>query len=375
MRLPKKRVYYMIKKEFIQLLRDRRLLAILIVIPILQLVVFGYVFSTDVKNIPTGIADAAITAESRALVASVKSAGYFQIDQYAGGRAELMDMVENGRIKVGVVIPADYSTKIRRGDTTVVEAIIDGSDPNVGGTATSYLARIVQTTGAKIKIRALGGRAVAAPVDIRIRALYNPEQKSSNYMIPGLIGMILMIITTLLTSAAVVRERERGTMEQLLVMPIRKWEFILGKISPFVVFGFIDVLLITAVGTLWFGVPLRGSVLLLFALAGLFIFTTLGLGLFVSTISRTQQQAMLTAFFILLPTMLLSGMIFPIESMPAFIQPLTYFIPLRYFLVIVRSIFLKGSGFIDLWFDIVMLATYGAVVFGLSVWRFQKKLT
>lgn len=375
MRLPRSRLYYLIKKEFIQIRRDKRLLPLLVALPLIQLVLFGYVFSTDVKNISTGVLDQAKTAESRALVSSVKSAGYFNIAGYPAGRTELQTMIEDGQIRVGLVIPGNYSTAIRRGDPAVVEAIIDGSDPNTGGTAASYLARIVQAQGAKIKLRFLGGHAPPVALDSRLRLLFNPDQRSVNYMIPGLIGMLLMLVTTLLTSAAMVRERERGTLEHLIVMPIRKWELILGKITPFIVFGFLDVFLITAVGTVWFGVPLRGSILLLFALAGLFIFTTLGLGLFVSTTARTQQQAMMTAYFILLPTMILSGMIFPIESMPPVIQSLTYFIPLRYFLVIVRGIFLKGSNLGDLWFDVVMLMIYGSAVFGLSIWRFQKKLT
>lgn len=375
MRLPKTRLFYLVKKEFIQIRRDKRLLPLLVAMPLIQLVLFGYVFSTDVKNIPTAVLDQAKTAESRALVSSVKSAGYFSLAGYASGRTQLQKMIEDGQVRVGLVIPAGYSAAIRRGDPAAVEAVIDGSDPNTGGTAASYLARITQAQGTKVKLKALGGHAPPVTLDARQRILYNPEQRSVNYMVPGLIGILLMLVTTLLTSAAMVRERERGTLEHLIVMPIRKWELILGKIMPFILFGFLDVTLITAVGTWWFGVPLRGSLLLLFALAGLFIFTTLGLGLFVSTTSRTQQQAMMTAYFIMLPTMILSGLIFPIENMPAAIQPLTYFIPLRYFLVIVRSLFLKGSGLADLWFDVLMLSVYGLVVFGLSVWRFQKKLT
>lgn len=375
MRIPKKRLFYLIKKEFIQLRRDKRLLPLLILMPLIQLVLFGYVFSTDVNNISTGVNDMAKTAESRALVSAIKSAGYFQMNEDAAGRVDLEKLIEKGAIRVGIVIPKDYSTKIARGGTAVIEALVDGSDPNTGGTAVSYLARIVAAQNIKIKTQALGGRGIPVTLDSRIRVLYNPEQRSSNYMIPGLIGMLLMLVTTLLTSAAVVRERERGTMEHLIVMPVKKWEIIMGKILPFIVFGFFDVILITLVGTLWFGVPFRGSLLLLFFMAGLFIFTTLGLGLFVSTTAKTQQQAMLTAYFVFLPTMILSGLIFPIESMPKFIQGLTFLVPLRYFLVVVRAIFLKGSGFFDLWYDFLLLTIYGTTIFGLSVWRFQKKIS
>jgi ABC-2 type transport system permease protein len=187
--------------------------------------------------------------------------------------------------------------------------------------------------------------------------------------------MLLMLITTLLAAAAIVRERERGTMEHLIVMPVRRWELILGKLLPFVIFGFFDVILVTVVGLFWFKVPFRGDVVLLMLMSLIFIATSLGVGLFVSTTARTQQQAMMTAYFIALPTMILSGLMFPIESMPKFIQALTYLVPLRYFLVIVRSIFLKGSGFMELWPNILLLSAYGAIVFALSVWRFQKKLT
>jgi ABC-2 type transport system permease protein len=368
-------LFYLIKKEFQQLKRDKRLMFILIVMPVIQIIIFGYVFSTDVKNISTAVVDKAQTTESRALVGSLKSAGYFTLQGYADGRAEIMRRMEEGSVKVGLIIPSDYSTKLARDETAQVEALIDGSDPNTGGNAASYLLRIAQAQGLKIKIKRLGGRTPAPPLDARLRILYNPDMKSSNYMIPGMVGYLMMLVTLLLTASSVVKERERGTMEHLIVMPLRRWELILGKITPFILFGFLDILLITTVGTLWFNVPLRGSLFLIFVLAAIFLFTSLGLGLFVSTTARTQQQAMMTAYFILLPTMILSGLIFPIESMPPVIQTLTYVFPLRYFLVIVRSIFLKGSGLVDLWQQAVMLMLYGSIVFILSVWRFQKKLT
>ncbi len=350
------------------------MLPLLIVMPLVQLIMFGYVFSTDVKNISTAIVDRSVSVESRALVSSLRSAGYFTVTGHPEGRADLANMMENGKIRVGIVIPEDYARKISRGETASIEAIVDGSDPNTGGTAVSYLSRVVAAQGAKVTIKSQGGRSPTLPLDTRLRVLYNPDLKSVNYMIPGLIGMLLMLITTLLASAAIVRERERGTMEHLIVMPVRRWELILGKLLPFVVFGFFDVVLVAIVGTLWFKVPFRGDPMLLLVTSLIFIATSLGVGLFVSTTARTQQQAMMTAYFIALPTMILSGLIFPIESMPKVIQFLTYLVPLRYFLIIVRSIFLKGSGFLDLWPNILLLSAYGAIVFALSVWRFQKKL-
>lgn len=375
MAFKKRRLFYLIKKEFIQIRRDKRLLPLLIAMPLFQLVLFGYVFSTDVKNISTVVVDQARTVESREIASKLESAGYFVVEGYASGRDEAQQMLENGRARVAVIIPETYSRALARGDTATIEVIVDGSDPNTGGTAVSYVSRIVQAMNLKIKIKQTGGVSQPLPIDARIRALYNPELKSVNYMIPGLIAMLLMLVTTLLSSAAIVREKERGTMEHLMVMPVRRWELILGKLLPFIVFGFFDILLITVVGTLWFKVPFRGNLILLYALATIFIFTTLGLGLFVSTTARTQQQAMMTAYFIALPTMILSGLIFPIESMPPAIQALTYLFPLRYFLVIVRSIFLKGSGLAELWPHVLMLVGYGAAVFSLSVWRFQKKLS
>lgn len=371
----KGRLFYVIKKEFIQIRRDRRLLPLLILMPLIQIILFGYVFSTDVKNISTAVVDHSMSVESRALVSSIRSAGYFTITGSPEGRAELADMMEKGTIRVGIVIPADYARDIARGETVSVEAVIDGSDPNTGGTAVSYLSRVVAAQGSKLIVKSLGGRALTSPLDARIRVLFNPDLKSVNYMIPGLIGMLLMLITTLLAAAAIVRERERGTMEHLIVMPVRRWELILGKLLPFVVFGFFDVILVTGVGMLWFKVPFRGDIWMLMGTSLIFIATSLGVGLFVSTTARTQQQAMMTAYFIALPTMILSGLIFPIESMPKAVQLMTYLVPLRYFLIIVRSIFLKGSGFMDLWHNILLLSAYGAIVFALSVWRFQKKLT
>lgn len=371
----KSRLFYVIKKEFIQIRRDHRLLPMLIVMPLVQLIMFGYVFSTDVKNISAGVIDRSGTQASRTLVSSVKSSGYFVIAGYPAGRDEMADMMEKGRISIGIVIPENYAESIARGETVDIETIVDGSDPNTGGTAVSYLSRVVQAEGAKITVHKLGGRSPTPALDSRIRVLYNEDLKSVNYMIPGLIGTLLMMITTLLSAAAIVRERERGTMEHLIVMPVRRWELILGKLLPFVVFGFFDVILVTVVGLLWFKVPFRGDVVLLMVTSLIFIVTSLGVGLFVSTTARTQQQAMMTAYFISLPTMILSGLMFPIESMPKFIQAITYLIPLKYYLVIVRSIFLKGSGFMELWPSILLLSGYGAIVFALSVWRFQKKLT
>lgn len=360
-------LFYLIKKEFIQLIRDRRLLPLLFIMPVIQLIAFGYIFSTDVKHISTAVRDLDRSKISRELVSSFKSTGYFQIDHYVESESELNELIEKGEAQLALNIPRGFSDNINRGRVSQVQIVVDGSDSNVASATLAYSSSIIAS-----KAPPIGGLPA---VDSRIRVLYNPEIKSVNYMIPGVIGMLLVLTTLLLTAAALVRERERGTLEQLIVMPVRRYELILGKILPFILIGLINIVLAVVVGTLWFNVPLRGSILLLFALTMVFVFTNLGLGLFISTVSKTQQQAMTSAYFIMFPSMLLSGMVYPIESMPKIIQYITYLIPLRYLLTIVRGIFLKGAGFRELWQDTLILAVYGLVIFVLSILRFQKKLT
>lgn len=360
-------LFYLIKKEFIQLIRDRRMLPLLFIMPIVQLVAYGYIFSTDVKNLKTAVRDLDHTYASRALISSFTNTGYFEVTERVDSAKNIEELIEEGRIQVGINIPRGLSRKLARGEQVSMQVLIDGSDSNVASSALGYAGRIIASKAPRVK---------GIPrVDVRTRVLYNPDLKSVNYMIPGVIGILLLMITTIVTAAALVRERERGTLEQLVVMPIRRYELILGKILPYILVGLLNIGLAVVVGTLWFGVPLRGSVLLLFLLSIVFIFTTLGLGLLASTVSKTQQQAMWTAYFVMLPSMLLSGLIFPIENMPKVIQYVTYIIPLRYFLTIVRGIFLRGSGIAELWPQVLILAIYGLVIFGLSVIRFQKKLT
>lgn len=360
-------LYYLIKKEFIQLVRDRRMLPLLFIMPLIQLIAYGYIFSTDVKDLTTAVRDLDRTRASRELISSFTSTKYFEVTSTADSEDKIKELIEEGRIQVGINIPRGFSKRLERGERASVQVLIDGSDSNVASSALGYAGRIIASKVPPIKR--------APQLDTRIRVLYNPDLKSVNYMIPGVIGILLLMITTIITAAALVRERERGTLEQLVVMPIRRYELILGKILPYILVGLLNIGLAVVVGTLWFGVPLRGSVLLLFLLSIIFIFTTLGLGLLASTVSKTQQQAMWTAYFVMLPSMLLSGLIFPIESMPRVIQYITYIIPLRYFLVIVRGIFLKGSGMDELWPQVLILGIYGLTIFGLSVMRFQKKLT
>lgn len=374
-RLLYSRLSFLIRKEFIQVTRDKKLVFLMFLYPLLQLLIFGYVFSTDVKHINLGVLDAANSKESRQLVGSIKSAGYFDVMVNTKERSEIQDGLTHGHITAAVIIPQDFTTRLKHRQTAMVQVVIDGSDPNTGGTALSYLNRIIREKAGSLVTT--DPKFLKAPmgIDNHLNVLYNPDMRSVNYMVPGLIGILLMLVTMLLTSVALVKEREQGTMEQLIVMPLRRYEILLSKLVPFVVIGFFDAMVIAVFGTLWFNVPLRGSVLLLFLMSALFVFASLGLGLLVSTVSKTQQQAMMTAYFVLLPSMILSGLIFPIESMPTVIQYMTYVLHVRYFLVIVRGIFLKGSTIVEIWQPALILAVYGVAVFSLSVARFRKKLT
>lgn len=367
----------LVRKEFIQVFRDKRLLPIIFVAPLMQLILFGYVVSSDVKNIPMTVQDQDKTALSRKIVSSFVNAGYFQLVSYVSNDREIIRNLDAGKAQIAIVIPPGFSDQIKASRNTQLGIVLDGSDSNAATQAQSYASGIISALSSEIITKKLNANptitANVSSVSTSSRVLFNPDQKSVNYMVPGLIGLILSIVTSILTSLAIVKEREHGTLEQLMVSPIKRHQLIAGKILPFVILGFVDVMLVVAAGKFWFGTPFRGSFVLLMILSGVFLFTTIGQGLFVSTISHTQQQAMMGAWFIMLPSMLLSGFIFPIENMPKVIQYVTYVIPLRYFLVIVRGIFLKGVGIETLWNQVIALAALGAAIFGLSVVRFRKK--
>jgi ABC-2 type transport system permease protein len=370
------RLRHLLKKEFIQLFRDRRLLPLVFLVPVIQLILFGYVVSTDIKHLSTAVRDLDRSSASRELVKSFSNAGFFDINFYAESPQEITKLMEQGRVAVALTIPSNFSQKLKRGETAPFQLIFDGSDSSTANTALNYASRIVQAEIDKVvekRLAGLPGSLRIEPIDARLRVWYNAELESVNYMVPGLISVILMVTTMILTSVAIVREKERGTLEQLIVTPIMRWELVLGKTIPFVIVGFVEVILIILVGKLWFQVPLRGDIGLLLAMCAIFILNTLGLGLFISTISRTQQQAMLTSFFFLLPAFLLSGFIFPIENMPRILQYITYAIPLRYFLVIIRTIFLKGVGISAFWDEALIMTAFGLVILVLSILRFQKK--
>jgi len=372
------RILSIIRKEFIQISRDPRTLAITFIMPIMQLILLGYAATNDVGNIPLTVLDQSKSQQSRALLDAFRATDYFTLVREASSEKELALLIDGGQAKTGLIIPPDYADKVARGQTVPVAFIIDGSDPAVAGGALSAATLLGQTQSVKLRVQQLSrqasGGSLASPVDMRSQVWYNPDMVSAYFMIPGMIGMILQTMTTLLTAVAIVRERERGTMEQLIVTPIRSWELLVGKLVPYVVIAFGDALEVLAIGTLWFHVPIRGDIGLLLGLAGLFVMTTLSIGLFISTIARTQQEAMLTTFMTLLPTIFLSGFFFPVAAMPRELQWISAVIPLRYFLIIVRSILLKGVGVQLLWSETAVLAVMGIVMMAVASSRFRKRL-
>jgi ABC-2 type transport system permease protein len=365
-------------KEFLQLRRDPRLFPVIFISPILQLLLLGYAADMDVKYIPSIICDMDRSAASREFVDGFLNSGYFTVR----ARVERMDDIdlylEEGAAAMAFVIPHGFGDKVAGRKTASVLIIADGSESQSATIGVNYATMIAAKYSQKILLEAFervnGTGLKPVVVNPEFRVWYNPELRSRNFMVPGVLGLILMIMTTSLASQGIVREREMGTMEQLIVTPVRPHELIIGKLLPFVIIGLIDASFVVATAKWWFVVPIRGSVPLLFALCLAFMLNTLGIGLFISTISKTQQQAMLTSMFFILPQMMLSGFVFPIENMPKFFQLVTHIIPLRYFFVIIRGIMLKGAGWPELWDQAAALLVLGTIILTLSVARFHKKL-
>jgi ABC-2 type transport system permease protein len=372
------RLKHMLIKEFIQIFRDPRMKAVIFMVPIIQVIIFGYAVSTDVRHIPTALYDLDNTPSSRELVAQFEGSGYFDIVQHVWTEAAARDAIDSGKAKVLLRLNRGFSEAITGGRTASIQLILDGSDSNTTSIVMGYSARIASAYNKRILLeriaRTTGTRFEAEPVTIAARAWFNPNLESRFFFLPGVIAQLVMIITIILSSMAVVREREIGTMEQIMVTPIARMEFILGKTIPFAIIGFVDVALVSAIAVFWFQVPLQGHLLTLFFATGLFLLSTLGVGLFISTVSHTQQQAMMTTFFYIMPAILLSGFIYPIANMPVFIQWLTYLDPLRYFLVIIRGVYLKGTGFAVLWPHMAALAVLGTVMLSLAASRFKKTM-
>ena len=371
------RLKAMLVKEFIQVFRDPRMRLVLFVMPMMQTVIFGYAVNMDVRNIPTALFDRDNSAESRELGAFITSSRHFRLEARIDSYGEAWRLLDSSDVRLVLVIEHGFAAALRRGDQAAVQALLDGSDSNTAGVVTGYLSR--QTTAFNERLRRQYAARRALPeqgggVRLETRAWFNENLESPPFYVPAVITNILFVITMLLSSLAIVREKEIGTIEQVIVTPIRKGEFILGKTLPFVLIGYIDVALISTVGALVFHVPVRGSLVLLFFATTLFLMSSLGIGLLISTVSETQQQAMMSAFFVIFPAMLLSGFAFPIENMPEPVQWLTLANPLRYYLVVIRGIFLKGVGLAALWQQLAALALIGMAVLGLAVGRFRKTL-
>jgi ABC-2 type transport system permease protein len=371
------RVWPIIKKEFIQIRRDPRTLAIVLVMPAMQLILFAYAINTVIDHLPTVVFDEALDADSRAYVVAFQNSGYFDVKEQALNREEAMQAVDAGRAKVALMIPPDFGRQVLRNAPVATQLVVDGSDPNTAQSALFAAGVISQAYAAGLATdRVASAGPIGAPGGIELLpiVLYNPSMLSVNFMIPGLIGLILQFQTLMLTAFAIVRERERGTLEQLVVTPIKPWELMLGKILPYSCTAFAAVGMALLVGRFGFGVEMAGSFWLLIALSVVFLLSSLGIGMLISTVSQTQTQAMQVSLFVMLPSVLLSGFMFPREGMPWIIQQLSLLIPLTHFLQILRGIMLKGVGIEVLWPAVIPLALFGFGVFALSANRFNKRL-
>jgi ABC-2 type transport system permease protein len=373
------RIRQMVRIEFIQVFRDVKTRGVVFIAPIIQLMVFGYAVTTDVRHVATAVFDLDQSAGTRALNIRFSRSGYFDVVEQITHDDRARWLIDRGAVRAVLRINHGFQDDLRSGHTASVQLLTDGTDANSAGIIVSYSSRIIRQFSDNVLLermsRSKGVYPKPAEIQLETRAWFNENLESRNFYVPGVIALIVMLVTLMLTSIAIVREKEIGTIEQMMVTPISRLEFILGKTVPFALIGLADVVLITVVGVFWFAVPIRGNLLWLFVSVLLYLMTTLGIGLLISTLSRTQQQAMMLTFLFFSPAVLLSGFIFPIANMPPIIQALTYLNPLRYFLVIIRGIFLKGIGPAILWPQMVALAILGSSTLLLASRRFQKTLS
>ncbi len=368
----------LIKKELTHMLRDPRTLVFVFMMPILQLVLLGFVNNTDFTNIPTAVDNEDGSPVSRQLLDAFKGTGYFTYNYIAYSQNEVSRLIAGGQAKVGIVIPSDFAQNLNSGHTADVLVLLDGSDPTIASAALSAAQLSGQAYGATVHPQAVNQPgdppAGNSPVDVRTNVLYNPDLLSSYNIVPGLIAIILFQTATSLTALAIVRERERGTIEQLIVTPIRNWELVVAKMIPYILVSFADTFVILLVGTVLFGVPIRGSLILLLALTGLYLLPTLGYGLVISTVAQTQQQAQLMIMPLIMPAFMLSGYIFPIASLPVVLQYVGYLLPTTYFIYVMRAVVIKGVGLSLILPQTVILGIFGLVMLALAAWRFRKRL-
>jgi ABC-2 type transport system permease protein len=368
------RVRELVRKEFIQLFRDKKNRPLLVIAPFVQLLVFGYVLSTDVRDVRVAVLDQSHTRESRMLMDVFDANKTFRIISYPSHPRELEELLLRRKVDLTVKIGPDFSERIRRGDSSPIQILADGSMSNMAAVRIAYASLVLDRFNQDMIRELYAQRLDYGRIDARVRTWYNPNLDSRNFFVPGIVAVLIMILYLLLTSMAIIREKEAGTIEQLIVTPLRPIELILGKIIPYIIITQTLMIIVISFAIVWFSIPLKGNFLLLVGAACLFLLSTLGTGLFISTISATQQQAMMTVFFFILPFFMFSGFVFPIASMPTAIQWLTYLNPLCYFLVIIRGVFLKGVGFEVLWPEFLALAVLGVIVFSGAVKRFRKRL-
>lgn len=372
------RVVEIVRKEIRQLRRDRQMLPLLLAVPVLQLVLFGFAISTDIKHLRVAVCDLDRSAASRAIVRALGSSEYFDIAGFVDAYGDIDRWLDQGRASIGLVMPPTLDRDLASGRTARIQVLLDGTDATAGTVALAYLARFLQEQSVRLLAARSDRRGPVASAGPRIEAetrfWYNPLLLTVVFMVPGAMCVIVGMSATIATALAIVREREIGTMEQLIVTPLRPWELMVGKTIPFLAVGIFNMTAVLIANALIFRVPMRGSLMVLYGTFALFLVCSLAVGLLISTVSRTQQQAILSAFFFLMPNFLLSGFIFPIENMPVVLQWVTFLLPLRYHLAIVRGVFLKGLGLAEISDQIWPLAALTVAIMALAVWRFQKRL-
>jgi len=373
-----KAIINIIIKEFLQFKRDPKMFRMILIAPVLQSIFLGYAATFDFKDINITIFDRDKSTSSKNLIENFESSGYFITESYVENYNQISNKIDEGKVVAGLIIPNDFEKNIGSNKTAQIQVLLDGSDGNKASIAIGYIQSIAAEFSKNILIKnseRSGNKISIGTISPEVRVWYNPELKTRNFMVPSISALILMLVTTLLTSLAIVKEKEIGTLEQLIVTPIKPYQLIIGKLIPFVILGFAAILLVNSVMIFWFGIPVRGNFFFLLFASFLFILSTLGMGLFISTISKTQQQAMMiTNFAVIMPMIYLSGFAFPIENMPKAIQYFTYLIPLKYFILIIRGIVLKGIGISTLWLETLMLFVMGISILILSALRFHKRL-
>ncbi|HHV65007.1 MAG TPA: ABC transporter permease [Peptococcaceae bacterium] len=368
------RIKAILYKEFLQMRRDRMTIGLIFMLPLVQLLLFGFAIQTEVRHIPTVVFDQSTSEESRAMLEAFVASGYFDIHYTVNSFDEVNAMIDSGKAKVGVIFPPDFSREVKRGGSVALQVLVDASDNMVANQAMAVANSIGLLKSQEVIAKKINADLNSLPYDVRVRAWYNPDGITAYYMVPGILGIIVTLTMVIMTSMAIVRERERGTLEQLIVTPIKPYELMIGKIVPYIFLGYIQITVALLVGVLVFGVPIRGSILELYLLTLFFITASLGLGIMISNLAKTQMQAFQMSFFVMLPSIMLSGFLFPRDAMPKIIYYISDVIPLTYYLDIIRGIVLKGIGFSYLVGQVICLIVFSILFVTVSVLKFKKKI-